>query len=71
MTQETSQIAAARIVGGVGTGKTQALIDRACKLLAQGAKGMCWWCAQHRKQQPRSRPALPRPQALPAQMPPT
>ncbi len=39
MTQETSQIAAARIVGGVGTGKTQALIDRACKLLAQGAKG--------------------------------
>lgn len=39
MAQETSQIAATRIVGGVGTGKTQALIERICSLLAQGAEG--------------------------------
>ena len=39
MAQETSQVTAARIIGGVGTGKTQALIDRACALLAQGVKG--------------------------------
>lgn len=39
MAQETSQIAATRIVGGAGTGKTQALIERICSLLAQGAEG--------------------------------
>ena len=38
MTQDQSQVAATRIVGGVGTGKTQELINRAVKALKQGAK---------------------------------
>lgn len=38
MTQDQSQVAATRIVGGVGTGKTQELINRAFKALKQGAK---------------------------------
>lgn len=38
MTQDQSQVAATRIVGGVGTGKTQELINRAVKVLKQGAK---------------------------------
>lgn len=38
MTQDQSQAAATRIVGGVGTGKTQELINRAVKALKQGAK---------------------------------
>ena len=38
MTQDQSQVAATRVVGGVGTGKTQELINRAVKALKQGAK---------------------------------
>ena len=38
MTQDQSQVAATRIVGGVGTGKTQELINRAVEALTQGAK---------------------------------
>ena len=38
MTQDQSQVAATRIVGGVGTGKTQELINRAIEALTQGAK---------------------------------
>ena len=38
MTQDQSQVAATRIVGGVGTGKTQELINRAVKALKQDAK---------------------------------
>ena len=38
MTQDQSQVAATRIVGGVGTGKTQELINRAVEALKQDAK---------------------------------
>ena len=38
MTQDQSQVAATRIVGGVGTGKTQELINRTVEALKQDAK---------------------------------
>ena len=38
MIQDISQIKATRIVGGVGCGKTQELIERACSLLSNGEK---------------------------------
>ena len=38
MSQDISQVKAARIVGGVGCGKTQELIERVCSLLSNGEK---------------------------------
>ena len=38
MSQDTSQVKATRIVGGVGCGKTQELIERVCSLLSNGEK---------------------------------
>ena len=39
MMEMESQVAATRIIGGVGTGKTQELINRVCSTLAKGAQG--------------------------------
>ena len=38
MSQDISQVKATRIVGGVGCGKTQELIERVCSLLSNGEK---------------------------------
>ena len=38
MSQDTSQVKATRIVGGVGCGKTHELIERVCSLLSGGEK---------------------------------
>ena len=38
MSQDTSQVKVTRIVGGVGCGKTQELIERVCSLLSNGEK---------------------------------
>lgn len=38
MIQDISHIKATRIVGGVGCGKTQQLIERVCSLLSGGEK---------------------------------
>ena len=38
MSQDISQVKATRIVGGVGCGKTQELIERICSLLSNGEK---------------------------------